>query len=95
MRVRTISGSRRSRLSPPWWWTVVGALVARKLSQVPENLVKSVVGMMLCSFGLFWVGEGAGLHWPGSGLCILVLVGVFGLSTAWRRTCCATQPVAP
>jgi uncharacterized membrane protein len=61
--------------------TVVGAIVARQLSSVPENLIKTLVGVMLCSFGLFWVGEGAGLHWPGSDLAILVLVGVFGLST--------------
>jgi uncharacterized membrane protein len=35
---------------------------------------------MLTSFGVFWVGEGAGLHWPGSDLMILVLVGVFALT---------------
>lgn len=61
--------------------SVVGAFVARQLSSVPENALKTVVGVMLCSFGLFWVGEGAGLHWPGSDLFILVFVGVFSLAT--------------
>ena len=61
--------------------TVLGLVVARQLSQVPENLIKGVVGVMLCSFGLFWVGEGASMHWPGSDLSILALVGLFGLST--------------
>jgi uncharacterized membrane protein len=60
---------------------VVGALVARQLSRVPENTIKTVVGIMLSSFGLFWVGEGSGVHWPGSDLAILVLVGVFALVT--------------
>jgi len=62
--------------------TVVGLVVARQLSAVPENTIKTVVGIMLTSFGLFWVGEGAGVHWPGSDLAILVLVGVFAVVTA-------------
>jgi uncharacterized membrane protein len=60
---------------------VVGLVVAKQLSQIPENLIKTMVGVMLCSFGLFWVGEGAGLRWPGSDLAILVLVALFGAST--------------
>ncbi len=68
----------------------VGALVAKQLSQVPENTIKIAVGIMLTSFGLFWVGEGAGAHWPGSDAAIIVLIGVFFLVTigsiAWLRT---------
>ena len=56
---------------------VVGLLVARQLSEVPENTIKTVVGVMLTSFGVFWVGEGAGVHWPGGDLAIPVLVGFF------------------
>jgi uncharacterized membrane protein len=59
----------------------VGALVAKQLSQVPENTIKTVVGIMLTSFGLFWVGEGAGVHWPGGDLGIVILIGVFTLVT--------------
>jgi uncharacterized membrane protein len=62
--------------------TVIGALVARQLSEVPENTIKTAVGIMLTSFGLFWVGEGAGVHWPGSDLAIPVLIGVFAGVTA-------------
>ena len=69
---------------------VVGLLVARQLSEVPENTIKTVVGVMLTSFGLFWVGEGAGVHWPGDDLAIPVLVGFFVLVffafTAFMRT---------
>ncbi|MCU1490257.1 MAG: hypothetical protein JWM85_1662 [Acidimicrobiaceae bacterium] len=57
----------------------VGALVARQLSEVPENTLKMGVGIMLVSFGTFWTGEGAGVHWPGSDLAILVLVAFFAL----------------
>jgi Ca2+/H+ antiporter, TMEM165/GDT1 family len=67
----------------------VGVLVARQLSEVPENTIKTVVGVMLTSFGIFWVGEGAGVHWPGSDLAILGLIGFFVLvtlgATAWMR----------
>jgi uncharacterized membrane protein len=76
---------------------LVGVVVAKQLSQVPENLIKTAVGIMLTSFGLFWVGEGSGVHWPGSDLAILVLVGVFVVITAattqWMRT--LTTPGQP
>jgi uncharacterized membrane protein len=57
--------------------TGVGIAVARQLREVPENTLKFCVGVMLTSFGLFWVGEGAGLRWPGSDVAILVIVGGF------------------
>jgi uncharacterized membrane protein len=63
----------------------VGVLVARQLSEVPENLIKTVVGIMLTSFGTFWVGEGAGVRWPGGDLAIPALIAVFGLA-AWAAT---------
>ncbi len=59
---------------------VVGLLVSRQLGEVPENTIKTVVGVMLSSFGVFWVGEGAGVHWPGSDLAIPVLVGFFAVT---------------
>lgn len=59
----------------------VGLVVARQLSRVPENLIKTAVGVMLTSFGVFWVGEGAGIGWPGTDTAIPVLVGVFVAAT--------------
>jgi uncharacterized membrane protein len=68
---------------------VVGAIVSRHLSEVPENLMKTIVGVMLTSFGTFWIGEGAGVHWPGSDASLPVLVGVFACfaatMVAWTR----------
>ena len=60
----------------------VGALAARQLSEVPENTLKTVVGTMLISFGTFWIGEGAGVSWPGSDLTLPVLIAFFALSAA-------------
>jgi uncharacterized membrane protein len=60
----------------------VGVVVARQLSEVPENTMKMGVGIMLTSFGAFWVGEGSGVHWPGSDLSILGLIAFFCAVTA-------------
>ncbi len=69
---------------------IVGLLVARQLSEVPENTIKTLVGVMLTSFGVFWVGEGAGVNWPGGDLAIPVLAGFFVVVyfalTAFMRT---------
>ena len=61
---------------------VVGLVVHRQLSGVPENAMKMTVGLMLVSFGTFWAGEGVHVRWPGSDLAIPVLVAVYGL-VAW------------
>jgi uncharacterized membrane protein len=78
---------------------IVGLVVARQLSEVPENSMKFAVGVMLTSFGVFWVGEGAGVHWPGGDLAILLLVGVFGTTAAvltivMQRLASSREPVA-
>lgn len=59
---------------------VIGALVARQLSGVPENALKAVVGVLLVSYGTFWSGEGLGLSWPGADACLVVLVAVYGVA---------------
>jgi uncharacterized membrane protein len=67
----------------------VGVLVARQLSVIPENTLKLAVGVLLTSFGVFWIAEGMGLHWPGSDLAVPVLVAGFiavsGGAVAWMR----------
>ncbi len=60
---------------------IIGVMVARQLAGVPENAMKTVVGVMLVSFGTFWAGEGLGVRWPGSDLAIPVLVGVYAVVT--------------
>jgi uncharacterized membrane protein len=59
----------------------VGVAVSRQLREVPENLMKLVVGVMLVSFGSFWGGEGVGVRWPGSDLALLgLLIGYAAIS---------------
>ena len=60
---------------------IVGLIVARQLSNVPENAMKMVVGIMMVSYGTFWIGEGIGLRWPGKDLALLVFACVYGLLT--------------
>jgi len=57
----------------------VGVAARRPLTQVPENVLKYVVGIMLTSFGTFFAGEGIGVRWPGSDLIIVALVVGYGL----------------
>jgi uncharacterized membrane protein len=61
--------------------TGIGLGGARQLAGVPENTMKMGVGLMLVSFGTFWVGEGIGVDWPGSDLAISVLLGVYAAAT--------------
>jgi uncharacterized membrane protein len=51
-----------------------GLAVRAPLSRVPENTMKFAVGVMLCSFGVFWLAEGAGVHWPGGDAILLAIV---------------------
>ena len=72
---------------------VIGLAVHRPLARVPENTLIFAVGVVLSAFGVFWVGEGLGLDWPGHDLPILVfalmflIVGVVlvGLARSMRK----------
>lgn len=54
-----------------------GVFLHRPLTRVPENALKFAVGVMLSAFGLFWTGEGFGVHWPGADLAIVVFIALF------------------
>jgi uncharacterized membrane protein len=58
------------------------ALLNRPLSRVPENALKYLVGIMVSAFGLFWFGEGIGVHWPYGDWAILALMAVL-LCASW------------
>lgn len=55
--------------------TLAALVLQRPLASIPENTLKFAVGVLLASFGTFWIGEGAGLNWPGADLSILGLAG--------------------
>lgn len=55
---------------------LAGVLLRRPLARVPENTLKFVVGVMVSAFGLFWFGEGIGIHWPYGDFAIAGLMGI-------------------
>jgi len=59
---------------------IVGVVVARQLSRVPENAMKMAVGVMLVSFGTFWTGEGLRVRWPGGDSLLLGFVVFYALA---------------
>jgi uncharacterized membrane protein len=50
-----------------------GIVLHAPLSRVPENVMKYFVGVMLTTFGIYWVGEGIGIPWPGDDFALLWL----------------------
>jgi uncharacterized membrane protein len=74
---------------------IVGVAVHRPLAAVPENTLKYVVGVMLSTFGAFWMIEGLGvfaphresLSVPGGDAALLVLLAAWlGVSQLLIRT---------
>ncbi|MGH7917295.1 MAG: COG4280 domain-containing protein [Candidatus Binataceae bacterium] len=64
----------------------LGLALHRPLTKVPENILKFAVGVLISSFGIFWIGEGLGFTWPGGeralpGLIVLILAAA--LLCAW------------
>ncbi|MGO9388549.1 MAG: COG4280 domain-containing protein [Methanobacterium sp.] len=55
----------------------LGVVIRKPLTNIPENMFKFVVGIMLVTFGTFWSGEGFGVTWPLSDLFLLVLVAFY------------------
>jgi len=68
---------------------LVGAIVRVPLAKVPENTLKFIVGIMLTTFGTFWLGEGFGVEWPLSDAFLLILIAIYlgaaFLLTVWLR----------
>jgi uncharacterized membrane protein len=60
----------------------VGTLVRAPLQRIPENTLKFVVGIMLTTFGTFWLGESFGITWPFSDLFLLLLAALYLVASA-------------
>ncbi len=67
---------------------VLGLMLHRPLTSIPENALKFGVGVMLGAFGTFWVVEGIGIQWPGADWALLGLIAFFlALATALVPLC--------
>jgi uncharacterized membrane protein len=83
--VLTLGSSSHAAGSNLMQYTILGALVGvavvlltgillrKPLSTVPENTMKFIVGIMLTSFGAFWVGEAIGVSWPQADVSIIYM----------------------
>jgi uncharacterized membrane protein len=52
---------------------LAGILLRKPLVKIPENTLKFIVGIMLTSFGAFWIGEGFRVEWPQEDVSIVYL----------------------
>jgi uncharacterized membrane protein len=55
----------------------IGLVLHRPLARLPETHLKYVVGIVLSSFGTFFLGEGMGVDWPLSDAALLYLAATF------------------
>jgi uncharacterized membrane protein len=53
--------------------SLVGIVVQKPLSSVPENAIKHFVAIMLMAFGTFWGAEGVGVTWHPDAAGLLAL----------------------
>jgi uncharacterized membrane protein len=66
----------------------LGVALHRPIAMIPENTLKFLVGVMLCAFGTFWVGEGMAMTWPGGDASLAALnVGYLAAALVLVRLC--------
>ncbi len=75
-------------------WSLGGAIAAvavvtlaafalhAPLTRVPENALKSIVGVMLVSLGTLWTGEGLHVRWWLGDVTIFALIALYALGAA-------------
>lgn len=73
----------------------LGLALHRPVAMIPENMLKFLVGILLCAFGTFWIGEGIGLAWPGQDWSLVALnAGFLVAALALVRLCRARARAA-
>jgi len=56
---------------------VIGLIAKGPLTKIPENLLKFIVGILVSTFGTFWVGEGLQIHWFGGDFSTLLIAACY------------------
>jgi uncharacterized membrane protein len=99
--VVTFAATRPALLGWSIWGAVVAALIViaaaialrAPFARVPENAIKTVVGVMLLSLGTLWTGEGLGLQWWAGDATLFWFVAIY-LAGAAVLTLVERKPVA-
>ena len=73
----------------------VGIALRHPLTQVPENTMKYVVGIMLTSFGTYFAGEGIGVQWWRDDLSLLPLIATVGIASLFLDQILKHPPKPP
>ena len=72
----------------------VGVALHRPLMRLPESHLKYAVGIVLSSFGVFFLGEGLSVEWPGGDAALLYVAATL-LAVSWGQVfALAREPVA-
>ena len=72
----------------------IGIALHRPLMRLPESHLKYAVGIVLSSFGVFFLGEGLGVEWPGGDAALLYVAATL-LAASWSQVAALSrEPVA-
>jgi uncharacterized membrane protein len=72
----------------------VGLVLHRPLMRLPESHLKYAVGVVLSSFGVFFLGEGLGVDWPGADAALLYVAAALLAVSQVEVAALARDPVA-
>jgi Ca2+/H+ antiporter, TMEM165/GDT1 family len=72
----------------------LGFVVHRPLARLPESHLKYAVGVVLSSFGVFFLGEGLGVDWPGADAALLYVAAALLAVSQVEVATLARDPVA-
>jgi uncharacterized membrane protein len=72
----------------------VGLVLHRPLARLPESHLKYAVGIVLSSFGIFFLGEGLDVHWPLEDGALLYVAAALLCVSQIQVATLAREPVA-
>jgi Ca2+/H+ antiporter, TMEM165/GDT1 family len=72
----------------------IGAVLHRPLMRLPESHLKYAVGVVLSSFGVFFLGEGLDVHWPGGDVALLYVAATLVAVSQAQVAALAREPLA-
>jgi uncharacterized membrane protein len=71
----------------------IGVVVHRPLARLPESHLKYLVGVVLSAFGIFFLGEGLGVHWPLGDAALLYIVAALVAASQLQVVRLAREPM--